>query len=55
VWIGDTEVDVIAARIVGSRSVAVSCGIRSRSLLTTLNPDLVVPRLSAIRRRHLLP
>lgn len=48
VWIGDTEVDIVAARIAGFQSVAVSCGIRSRALLASADPDLLVPRLAAI-------
>lgn len=49
VWIGDTEADVVAAQIAGFRSIAVSCGIRSRRLLLELEPHLVVPRLASIR------
>jgi phosphoglycolate phosphatase-like HAD superfamily hydrolase len=53
VWIGDTEADVAAARIAGFQSIAVSCGIRSRAFLTTTKPDLLVPRLAAIRGNQL--
>jgi phosphoglycolate phosphatase len=53
VWIGDTEIDIEAARLAGFRSVAVTCGIRSRTHLLAAQPDLLVPRLSAIRRRDL--
>jgi phosphoglycolate phosphatase len=53
VWIGDTEADVAAAQIAGFRSIAVSCGIRSRRLLLELEPDMVVPRLASIRSRQL--
>jgi phosphoglycolate phosphatase-like HAD superfamily hydrolase len=53
VWVGDTEADVMAAKIAGFRSIAVSCGIRSRRLLLELEPDLVVPRLASIRAGQL--
>jgi phosphoglycolate phosphatase-like HAD superfamily hydrolase len=53
VWVGDTEADVAAAKIAGFRSIAVSCGIRSRRLLLELEPHLVVPRLASIRAGQL--
>ncbi len=53
VWIGDTEADMMAARIAGFHRIAVTCGIRSRALLAATNPDLLVPRLASIRRRQL--
>jgi phosphoglycolate phosphatase-like HAD superfamily hydrolase len=53
VWVGDTEADVMAARIAGFRSIAVSCGIRSRRLLLELEPHVVVPRLASIRAGQL--
>lgn len=54
-WVGDTEADVVAARIGGFRSIAVTCGIRTRQRLSELGPDLIVPRLAAIRPDQILP
>lgn len=48
VIIGDTEVDVLAGRAAGIRTVALSCGIRSRQLLAKLSPDAVCHRLSDV-------
>jgi phosphoglycolate phosphatase-like HAD superfamily hydrolase len=45
VVIGDTEVDVLAGRAAGLRTVALSCGIRSRRLLEQLVPDLMLGAL----------
>lgn len=39
--IGDTEADILAAQAMGIFSVAVTCGIRSRSYLLQFQPDLV--------------
>ena len=38
-WIGDTEVDVEAARALGCRVCAVTCGLRTSSYLQSLQPD----------------
>ena len=54
-WVGDTEADVTAARIGGFRSIAVTCGIRTRQRLSELGPDLIVPRLAAIRPDQISP
>jgi phosphoglycolate phosphatase len=40
-WVGDTEVDIAAARAVGCRVWAVACGIRTREYLSTLKPDFL--------------
>ncbi len=40
-WIGDTPVDIDAARLVVARAWAVSCGIRNESFLARANPDKI--------------
>lgn len=47
-WIGDTEVDIKAARLAGVRICAVSCGLRTADYLATLKPDFIVPDLNAV-------
>ena len=41
-WIGDTVVDVDAAKRVEARAVAVTCGLREREYLARLEPWLLV-------------
>lgn len=45
IWIGDTEVDISAARELGVRVCAVSCGLRNSTYLGTLSPDFLEPDL----------
>lgn len=40
-WIGDTEADIEAARFMGCRVWAVTCGLRTAAYLKTLNPDFL--------------
>jgi phosphoglycolate phosphatase len=47
-WIGDTEVDVDAARRLGAPSVAVTCGLRTREYLQSLRPTFVCDDLRAV-------
>jgi phosphoglycolate phosphatase len=47
-WIGDTELDIAAARALGCRVWAVTCGLRSRAFLARLQPDFLGPRLAAV-------
>ena len=47
-WIGDTEVDVEAARLLGVKVCAVYCGLRTYDYLADLNPDLLLPYLKAM-------
>jgi phosphoglycolate phosphatase len=47
-WIGDTEIDVLAARERGSVAWAVSCGLRDEAFLRTQNPDGLVACLSHV-------
>ena len=41
-WVGDTEVDVKAARALGAKSCAVLCGLRTEEHLRSLSPDYVL-------------
>lgn len=47
-WIGDTEVDVFAARQLGIKVCVVCCGLRTFDYLTSLNPDLLYPDVNSI-------
>lgn len=47
-WIGDTEVDIRAARLLGVKICAVGCGLRIPDYLATLKPDFLVPDLKDI-------
>lgn len=53
VWIGNTEVETLASRIIADRCRAVACGLRSAYFLTGLNPDAFYPRLKP--RLRLIP
>lgn len=46
IWIGDSEVDVSAARLLGCAVVAVACGVRDAPFLGRLRPDAIVPNLA---------
>jgi phosphoglycolate phosphatase-like HAD superfamily hydrolase len=48
VIVGDTEADVLAGRAASIRTVALSCGVRSRRLLQQLAPDQLLPSLREI-------
>jgi phosphoglycolate phosphatase len=53
--IGDTESDVKAGQILGLRTVAVTCGIRTKEFLQALNPDHIIdsmPQLLPIVARE---
>jgi phosphoglycolate phosphatase-like HAD superfamily hydrolase len=47
-WIGDTEIDIVAARERGSVAWAVSCGLRSAQFLNAQSPDRLSATLAAI-------
>jgi phosphoglycolate phosphatase len=51
VWIGDTEVDAVAANTVGSQLYLVTCGIRTEEYLRSLRIGEVVSDLRAVRDR----
>ncbi len=46
--IGDTEIDIVAGRRLGIKTVAVTCGIRSRKLLETEGPDFIFNNLMEV-------
>jgi len=48
IWIGDSEADIEAARTLGLRVIAVTCGIRSEEYLVRLNPDILAEDLRSI-------
>lgn len=53
--IGDTESDIRAGQILGLKTVAVTCGIRTKEFLQGLNPDYIidsVPQLLSIVERE---
>ena len=41
IWIGDTEIDILAAREIGVKSCALACGLRTKDYLASLNPDIL--------------
>ncbi|MEM6869194.1 MAG: HAD hydrolase-like protein, partial [Cyanobacteria bacterium P01_C01_bin.121] len=43
--IGDTEADILAAQAAGLSSAALSCGVRSRDYLQTLEPTEIYDEL----------
>lgn len=47
-WIGDTETDINAARLIGVKVCAVSAGLRTPEYLAELKPDFIVSDLSQI-------
>lgn len=40
-WIGDTEADILAARCLGCKIWAVTCGVRTEEFLKSMNPDIL--------------
>jgi phosphoglycolate phosphatase len=50
-WVGDTEVDIEAARSFGCPVWAVACGLRSESYLASLSPDFLSEDLTTVDLR----
>lgn len=48
VWIGDTEADLCAARLIGCPTWLLTCGIRSAEFLRSLLPDRLAASLNDI-------
>lgn len=48
-WIGDTELDIQAARSLGLRCCLVTCGLRTDDYLAGLSPDLLAPDFATVR------
>lgn len=40
-WIGDTEMDVVAAKELGMKICALKCGLRNEAYLSSLSPDFL--------------
>jgi phosphoglycolate phosphatase-like HAD superfamily hydrolase len=47
VWVGDTEVDILAAHEIGVKVCAVTCGLRTEEYLASLSPDILEADLAA--------
>ncbi len=47
IWIGDTEVDINAARELGVKVCALTCGLRTETYLASLSPDVLEKDLSS--------
>ena len=47
-WVGDTEVDVEAARALGCPVWALTCGLRTGSYLESLAPDFLSPDITHV-------
>lgn len=47
--IGDTEKDIVAAKDLGIKSIAVSSGIRNKEYLQTLDPDHLIENICGVR------
>lgn len=48
IWVGDTEVDIDAARTLGIRICALSCGLRTEKYLAHLSPDMLHSDLASL-------
>jgi phosphoglycolate phosphatase len=46
-FIGDTEVDILAGKDLGLKTVAVTSGIRSRKMIEQYKPDLIASNFSS--------
>ena len=55
VWIGDTEADVIAARQIGIKIIALTCGLRTEAHLRSFKPDYLVPDLQGVNLEEIDP
>ncbi|MEQ8464787.1 HAD family hydrolase [Coleofasciculus sp. E1-EBD-02] len=52
IWIGDSEIDIQAARFFGCPIWAVTCGIRSEAVLASWSPDFISPALTQVDLRY---
>ena len=50
-WVGDTEVDIQAARVLGVKMCAVTCGLRNRRILDSEHPDILEKNISTLASR----
>ncbi|WP_346292591.1 HAD family hydrolase [Sphaerothrix gracilis] len=53
--VGDTEADLLAGQSLGVPTIALTCGIRSRSYLQAFNPTYLCPNLLAAVEQQLCP
>ncbi len=51
-WIGDTEIDVAAARALGCPIWALECGLRTKEFLASLAPDFLSAELNDVDLRR---
>lgn len=51
VWVGDTEVDVAAARELGVKVCALTCGLRTKEYLVSLSPDYIETDLQSFAEK----
>ena len=51
VWVGDTEVDVAAARELGVRVCTLTCGLRTEEYLVSVSPDCIEPDLHSFAEK----
>ena len=47
IWVGDTEVDIYAARELGVKVCTLTCGLRTEEHLASLSPDMIEENLSS--------
>jgi phosphoglycolate phosphatase len=52
IWIGDTEVDILAARELGVRICALTCGLRTADQLMSFSPDVLEADLSSFSKNR---
>jgi phosphoglycolate phosphatase len=52
IWIGDTEVDILAARELGVRICALTCGLRTADQLMNFSPDMLEADLSTFSKNR---
>lgn len=53
-WIGDTEADIEAARILGAHVLAITSGLRTEEILLSLRPDFIYKDMAEIELGKLL-
>ena len=51
IWIGDTEADIHAARELGVKVCALTCGLRTEEYLASLSPDMLEEDLNSFVSR----
>jgi phosphoglycolate phosphatase len=52
IWIGDTEVDILAARELGVRICALTCGLRTADQLMSFSPDMLEEDLRSFSKNR---